>query len=308
MTDRPPSVICVGEVLIELARGEDGRFSLSCAGDTFNTAVYLARAGIATGYATALGDDPYSSGVLALAAAEGVARDLMIQLPGVLPGLCLIERNAQGERRRLVWNDSAPVRALFELPQWGALSDGLLAARVIYFSGITLSLFSNTGLGRFLALVELARERGAKIVFDGNFRPQGWKGNLDRARTVFMETLRRVDIALPTYHDEALLWGDANPTATAERIKAFGVEEVVIKNGAESALVSTKGATEQVPVLEVVTPVDPAAAGDAFNAGYLAARLTGDKPAAAAALAHRLAGQVIRHPGALMPRAGAAMH
>ena len=41
-----------------MARGSDGRFALGCGGDTFNTAVYLARAGIPTAFATALGDDP----------------------------------------------------------------------------------------------------------------------------------------------------------------------------------------------------------------------------------------------------------
>jgi sugar/nucleoside kinase (ribokinase family) len=39
-------VICIGEVAIELARGSDGRFGLGFNGDTFNTAVYLARAGM----------------------------------------------------------------------------------------------------------------------------------------------------------------------------------------------------------------------------------------------------------------------
>jgi len=48
MAETKSRVICVGEVMIELARGTDGRFGLSFGGDTFNTAVYLARAGIAT--------------------------------------------------------------------------------------------------------------------------------------------------------------------------------------------------------------------------------------------------------------------
>ena len=55
MTGQVRGAVCVGEVLIELARGADGRFSLSCGGDTFNTAVYLARAGIETAFASALG-------------------------------------------------------------------------------------------------------------------------------------------------------------------------------------------------------------------------------------------------------------
>ena len=53
MSEQKPRALCVGEVLIEMARGADGRFSLSCGGDTFNTAVYLARAGIDVAFFTA---------------------------------------------------------------------------------------------------------------------------------------------------------------------------------------------------------------------------------------------------------------
>jgi 2-dehydro-3-deoxygluconokinase len=57
-----------------------------------------------------------------------------------------------------------------------------------------------------------------------------------------------------------------------------------------------------------VVPVDATAAGAGFNAGYLAARLAGRKPGEATVTAHRLAGQVIRHRGAIAPRGGAAVH
>ena len=184
----------------------------------------------------------------------------------------------------------------------------MLSARLIYFSGITLSLYSNNGLGRFLAILEMARQQGVKVAFDGNFRPRGWKGDLGRTRTVFNEALKRVDIALPTYDDEAVLWGDPSPEATVERLQAFGIGEIVVKNGPNSALVSTGGRQEYVPPPEVVVPVDTTAAGDSFNAGYMAARLSGEGAAAAATAAHRLAGEKIRHRGAIMPRAAAAMH
>ena len=81
----------------------------------------------------------------------------------------------------------------------------------------------------------------------------------------------------------------------------------MVKNGPNSALVAAAGVSEFVPVPEVVEPVDPIAAGDGFNAGYIAARLSGDGPSTAAAAAHRLAGQVIRHRGAIMPRTAEAM-
>ena len=59
MSDQKSRVVAVGEVMVEMARGGDGRFGQGCGGDTFNTAVYLARAGVDVAYATALGDDPY---------------------------------------------------------------------------------------------------------------------------------------------------------------------------------------------------------------------------------------------------------
>jgi 2-dehydro-3-deoxygluconokinase len=308
MTEKKAPIVCVGEVMIELARGQDGRFSFGCGGDTFNTAVYLARAGLPVSYATALGDDRYSDGILAMAAAEGVSSELVLRAPGRLPGLYMIETDQAGERSLFYWRDTSPARDLFDLPDWSRIAQGLISARLIYFSGITLSLFSNTAIGRFLAAVELARKQGAKVAFDGNFRPRGWKGDLGRTRTVFMEALKRVDVALPTFDDEAVLWGDPSPEATVDRLQAFGIAEIVVKNGPNSALVATGGGRDFVPVPEVVTPVDTTAAGDSFNAGYLAARLSGKAPAEATGIAHRLAAQKVRHRGAIMPRATAAMH
>jgi 2-dehydro-3-deoxygluconokinase len=308
MTDSAKRTICIGEAVVELARGGDGRFALASSGDTFNTAIYLARAGATVAFASALGDDPYSDAIVSLAEAEGIATDLIQRVPGRLPAVALADAGGKGERRTYHWRAAAPAGDLFELPHWSRTAESLTGARLIYFSGITLSLYSNVGLGRFLAAVELARGNGAKIAFDGNFRPDAWRGDLTRTRTVFAETLKRVDIALPAYDDEAVLWGDPSPEATIERLQAFGVQEIVVKNGPNSALVASRATRDAVPVPEVVVPVDPTAAGDGFNAGYLAARLSGRGPIEAATAAHQLAGQVIRHRGAIVPRAGSAVH
>ena len=76
----------------------------------------------------------------------------LLQL-GQLHGLYLMETDNKGERRFTYWRENAPARELFELPQWGQVADAMLSARLIYFSGITLSLYSNNGLGRFLAIL-----------------------------------------------------------------------------------------------------------------------------------------------------------
>ena len=104
------AVVSVGECMVELARGPDGRFGLAYGGDTFNAAVYMARSGAEVAYATALGDDAYSDGIRALAQAEGVAGDLIATKPGRMPGLYMIETAASGERSFAYWRDRAPAR------------------------------------------------------------------------------------------------------------------------------------------------------------------------------------------------------
>ena len=159
MTDPKSRVVAIGEVMVELARGSDGRFGMACGGDTFNTAVYLARAGIDVAYATALGDDPYSNNIVAMATAEGVKTDLILRVPGRKPGLYTIETDAKGERQFRYWRNEAPARELFELDDWNRVAESMIGARLIYFSGITLSLYCNIGLGRMLAI---SRSRASK--------------------------------------------------------------------------------------------------------------------------------------------------
>jgi len=108
---------------------------------------------------------------------------------------------------------------------------------------------------------------------------------------------------LPTFDDEKLLFGDSDAAATARRYAEAGVGEIAIKLGADGCLVDEGGRRERVPVVQQVKPVDTTAAGDSFNAGYLAFRLAGRSARAAALAGHRLAAVKIGHRGAIIPRA-----
>ncbi len=297
------SLVSVGECMVELARGGDGRFGLAYGGDTFNTAVYAARMGVPTAYATALGDDAYSNGIAALGESEGVDMALAPRRAGRMPGLYLIETNEQGERSFFYWRDRAPARELFEdAGAAGVVTARMAQAALAYFSGITLSLYSPAGLDAFERALRAAKQAGARIAFDGNFRPRGWGGDKERARGVFQRFLALCDVALPTFDDEQALWGDSSPVDTIARLGALGVGEVAVKNGADGALVRAGGSEFVAPVPERIIAVDTTAAGDSFNAGYLAGRLRGAEPADSALLGHRLAVGVIGHRGAIVPK------
>ncbi|MGD9803324.1 MAG: sugar kinase [Hyphomicrobiaceae bacterium] len=300
--------IAIGECMVELARGTDGRFGQAFGGDTFNTAVYLSRCGIATAYATALGDDPYTTGIVELAKCEGIATDLMLRRTGRMPGLYLIETSDDGERTFYYWRDRAPARELLDGDDAGAIVDAIVQARLVYVSGITLSLYSPVGLDRLADALQRARAAGAVIAMDSNYRPRGWDGDKARARGVMERFWRLATIGLPTQDDEATLWGDKDAGETIARLMGLGVGEVAVKLGAKGALVNGgDGSPTEIGVPKAITAVDTTAAGDSFNAAYLAARLEGRALREAALAGHRLAGIVVAHRGAIVPREATAM-
>ena len=102
MTD---GVASIGECMIELKQAGGGLYSRGFGGDTLNTAVYLARLGVAVDYITALGDDPLSAEMVAGWVAEGVGTGRVMRLPGKLPGIYLIGTDDKGERRFFHWRE-----------------------------------------------------------------------------------------------------------------------------------------------------------------------------------------------------------
>ena len=274
-------VASIGECMIEIAVKPGGDAQLASGGDTLNTAVYLARQGVAVDYVTALGDDPYSDEMLARWQAEGVGTGLVPRLPGRVPGLYMIRTDDRGERTFHYWRDRAPAREVFELAGAADLAETLAGYDLLYFSGITLSLYSDSGRDAFHAALSAAKAK---------------------AQAVFARFLALASHALPTFDDEQALFGDADPEATIARLRGYGVGEIVVKCGGEGCHIATAEGVTTVPVPRVVTPVDTTAAGDSFNAGYLAGRFAGLDPAASALRGHRLAAAVIGHRGAVVPR------
>jgi 2-dehydro-3-deoxygluconokinase len=274
--------------------------SLSYGGDTLNCAVYLARQGITVDYVTALGDDPMSAWMVEQWRGEGVGCDLIDCQPNSLPGLYLIETDEQGERSFYYWRDSAAARRLLDEP---AGADRLFAQLAdcnwICLSGITLAIYSEAARQRLFEHLANYRSNGGKVVFDGNYRPSLWPNELE-TRQAYEAMYRLTDLALPTIEDEQQLFGDVDQDQIVERLQSWGVEEIVLKKGAEGCLVVTADNMELVAANKV-TVVDTTSAGDSFNAGYLAARLTGQSAIESAKSGHRLASVVIQHRGAIIP-------
>ena len=302
-------VASIGECMVELRHRSERELELAFGGDTLNMAVYLARLtegrGVRVDYVTALGDDPYSGQMLAEWQGEGVGTGLVERLPGRLPGLYVIRLDERGERSFLYYRSAAAARDMLRSERGREVLDTVRDYDLIYLTGITLSILGDDQRRELLEATEAVRGRGGVVAFDSNFRPAGWP-DPEEARRWFGEFMRRADILLPTLDDDRRLLGDADPESCAERRRAMGAAEVVVKLGGAGCHVSADGFTGRVPPEPVARVVDTTAAGDSFNAGYLAGRLLGRTPEEAARLGNRLAARVIAHPGALVPREATA--
>lgn len=292
------SFASVGECMVELSAGKGAEWRMGFAGDTFNTAWYVRKllpGGRRIAYVSAIGDDPFSSDMRNFIAAAGVETDRIRTVKDRRPGLYAITLN-EAERAFTYWRSESAARCLADDGAW--LNRALAGADMLYFSGITLAILSPAPRRRLLTALSKARTRGATIAFDPNYRPVLWPDRRT-AREVVEQAYGISDVALPTFSDAKALFGDRRPEATARRLSAAGVQEFVVKNGEEPALVAAGGRLHEVSPVEAKRLVDTTGAGDSFSGAYLAGRLLDLPPPAAARLGHAVAAEVVGIHGAL---------
>jgi len=308
MDDRPERgyqpamrVVSIGECMIELSGRSGASWQQGFAGDTLNTLWYLRAllpAETVTDYVTAFGDEPFSAEQTAFLGANRIGTANSPTIAGKAPGLYAIALDDAGERSFTYWRSEAAARHLADDPS--LLEQSLAGADLVYFSGITLAILAADSRLRLIGALRAASDKGATVAFDPNYRQRLWPDRND-AQIAIETGCRASAIVLPTFDDEAMLFGDRSPEATAERIAAHGPATIIVKCGSAPALVRHGGVHETVAPEAGIVPVDTTGAGDSFNGAWLTANLAGRDPADATRFAHRVAGRVIGHHGALLP-------
>ena len=294
------SIVAIGECMVELAPVANGeQFNMGYAGDTFNTAWYLRRLlgkDYQINYFTAIGTDALSDKMLRFLKHAGIGTDCILRRDDRGLGLYMIQLHA-GERSFFYWRGNSAARTL--AANIVALRTALEGANLAYFSGITLGILPPADRSRLLTELRQFRSVGGIVVFDPNLRPELW-ASPDEMTLAVMQAAAVSDIALPSYDDEAHWFGDDSPKVTMQRYAAAQVACCIVKNGAGCITAFDAGQVIKCDPIQDVTLVDSTAAGDSFNAGFIAAGLQGADLRAAVRSGASIAAQVIAKSGALV--------
>jgi len=278
-------VVTLGECLIAFVATAPGplseatTFERFVAGAEANVAVGLARLSHTVTFIGRVGGDGFGDAIRRRLLGEGVRSVDLTTDDDATTGLMFRERRVLGPASVVYARyGSAGSRlsvADVERAATGGAFDGV---RWLHLTGITPAL-SDDALAATQRALGLARDGGATVSLDLNLRRRLWSDEV--AAPVLRALASRVDVLFGSPEELAVVTGlrhDEDPATLVRAAVDLGPAVAVAKLGADGAL-ALDGDMPELPVTRSGIPlpvvIDPIGAGDAFCAGFIAARLDG---------------------------------
>ncbi|WNC72853.1 sugar kinase [Thalassotalea psychrophila] len=300
-----PHLLMIGECMIELSQNNElGEYKQSFAGDVFNTGVYIKRClkdSAQVSFLSVIGEDKMSTQFLNLMAIEQIDSRYLYRCKSNKMGLYIINIDQYGERTFDYWRENSAAKQLMTLIKQDNGNMDFSSVTTLFFSGISIAILSPDDLKDFWKFIERCRSNGCQIVFDPNYRPTLWPSP-KHAKDAFEIAYSLSDVVLPGVDDHKSLYNHESAAEIASHLEAKGIGEIIIKNGDLELLISVEGKRTKIDIIPVTEVVDTTSAGDAFNGGYLSARQSGKSVTDAVTYAASVAGCVIQHKGAIVPK------
>lgn len=243
------------------------------AGAEVNTAIGLARLGIACSFASGVGNDPFGEKVLRAAREEGVDVAHVQLIDGAQTGVFFKQWSGLQHATSVFYYRSGSAMAVGRWdtgPLEKDLADG--AWDWVHVTGIT-AMISPPAQEAFFRVLKAAKQSGSTVSLDINVRLK--LASLSEWKSLAQRVLPYVDWFF-TGDEEAMQLFDTKDSKQLEQIfrgQGFEGEGVVVKEGADGAVACVGGVVTRVPAFEVRSVVDTVGAGDGFNAGFIAGML-----------------------------------
>lgn len=266
-------LVTMGETMALLTAPEIGRLRdmhqlrLGAAGAESNVAIGVRRLGHPSAWIGRVGDDELGRMIVELLRREDVAVGAVRYDPGAATALMFKERRMADVVRVTYYRKGLAGSRLGPDDVDEKLVTG---ARILHVTGITPAL-SPTARAATHHAIDLARAAGVTVSFDLNYRAALW--SRAEAAAEYRDLFRRCDLVFAGEDELGIIDGERDSLEVAKEIGADGAE-VVVKQGSDGAFAVTADAVVSAPAVPV-SAIDPVGAGDAFVAGYLAARLDG---------------------------------
>ena len=295
-------MLVIGDACVDLIvrlpeRGDGGTYRpepvLSNGGTGANTAIALARLNVPTALLGAIGDDGYGRFIARDLAREGVETTHVTVQREACTAVILAIIDRDGER------------TLFGWPRRGAAHTALKPQQVDAHVIMPASWVHTTGMclveqpvrAAVLRGMTLARAASIPVSLDLNLRGGVVDGALPREfADALWSAIALADYVFGSVQDEIVYLTADGAVEDMLGVLAGGGRTVIARSGAAGAVIVSADGREAIPAFRVPV-VDTLGAGDAFNAGFIAARLDGKSNREAARWGNAVAAQKIARGG-----------
>lgn len=257
-------VICVGEILVDMAGVRQGRrMQIECfaGGAPFNVACCLKKLDCRCGFCGCVGKDAVGDFLSEIAEKQNfdylrIERDNERNTT-----LAFVNVDAAGERKFSFYRKNT---ADAYLPQ-GAVEEIVRLADIIHIGSLPIS--SESGRTFLDELIRNAHEKEKKVSFDVNYRSDIFESEAE-ATELYQKYIEQADI-VKFSEEELYLFSRGNSVEEMLTNVAGTHKTVLLTLGSCGSMVCANGSLNYVPAEKIDTVADTNGAGDAFMAGAL---------------------------------------
>jgi fructokinase len=268
-------IVCLGELLVDMFPAEVGRsltevsaFRPKPGGAPANVAVAAARLGARSAFIGKVGDDAFGHHLADILRHEGVEVCGMRFDRKARTGIAFIAMPDVNSYEILFYrNPGADMRL-----EPDELDRELLQTTCSFHFG-SISLIQEPSRSATLEAARIARDAGALISFDVNYRPTLWKSPAEAYDKV-MEIVPNVNLLKVNEAELKLLTGSQDLDAGSQSLLERGPDLCVVTLGPGGSFFRIAEGGEHIPAF-VVDTVDATGCGDAFIAGLLCQLVAG---------------------------------